>query len=330
MEIHFLKLIKRGLLIAAFIIFFNLNEQNIVLADSSSLVFDRGLPTANLNLNADGDPTNDINRSNDSLFSRVSDNIIGDDFTIGSPGETWIIDKIQVWSHLGGDPIVGTPNSLGDEFINLKLYGGKASDLLTERLGGNFTSGDVLDNPNIILKRVKYNNGQDFYQTYGSMWLPLYEIDFQNLNWQVEGGVKYHFGVNGIGRIGEDGGHWSWVSHASNKDLSGFRQDGADDFIRVWADATAPVEIINTYTIGISEKPFDINVRIWAHKFQKADQRCRTISNRLFSKEFCFPIIKKPVIIRPKELDSEKITNMGAIKNTNLHTGSLYINKVSD
>ncbi|MBK6722144.1 MAG: hypothetical protein IPG58_02350 [Acidobacteria bacterium] len=59
-----------------------------------SLVFDRGLPTANLN-NAAG-----ANRSN-VAWAFDGDYITGDDFSFGTVGEKWLITKNPWMEHSG-------------------------------------------------------------------------------------------------------------------------------------------------------------------------------------------------------------------------------------
>lgn len=326
MEINLARLIKKSIVLSVlvFTILFGFNNQRIVLADTPpSLVFDRGLPTANLNLNADSDPSNNVNRSNDVVFSG-SQVVIGDDFTIGASGEIWIIDKLRVWT----DNPEGV--SFSEAFTDLNLYGSKVPDTLIQLMKGNFTTGNTSDNPDIQISRVKYNNGQDFFFGGSGEWTSLYQVDFNNLNWTVDGGGKYQFGIHASGKPVGENMIWVWDSHISNKDLSGSRQDGADDLIRLWPNPTAPALLINLKTEGAGDKPSDVNVQIWAHKFQNPNKKCRTINNRLFTKEFCITIPKKPVIVRPKKSNDGTAINTDTRNDIIIRTGNLYINKISN
>ncbi len=58
---------------------------------SAQVIFDRGLPTINLN-NAAG-----ANRSNVSWQSTPGGSFVGDDFTIGTIGQTFVINSLTVW-----------------------------------------------------------------------------------------------------------------------------------------------------------------------------------------------------------------------------------------
>ena len=61
------------------------------LAGDATLVFDRGLPQANLN-NISGDARSNVRWSGD------NGGFFGDDFSIGAPGERWVVDSIRVWT----------------------------------------------------------------------------------------------------------------------------------------------------------------------------------------------------------------------------------------
>src|ERR1700724_653618 len=75
------------------------------MAADSVLAVDRGLPQNNLN-NASG-PT----RSN-VRWGWHDHGFLGDDFTIGAPGEHWVIDSIRTWAVPGGAE--NNPEDMGD------------------------------------------------------------------------------------------------------------------------------------------------------------------------------------------------------------------------
>lgn len=300
------------MLFLAISIFLTARTAVYALPPGSSLVFDRGLPTANLNLDADADPGNDSARSNIVIWAGET-TVIGDDFTIGNSGESWIIDRVRVWTD-DYETWEGNPISFADEFNNLRLYGSLADNPLNLLMSGNFTAGDGLDNPNIILSKITYINGQDHYYSDG-FWKEMYQLDFDNLNWSIDGGVKYQVGIYGEGKLFNPY-VWVWTHHASNKDLSGSLQQGTDDNIRVWADPTAPIELVNLQTVGVWNKPADINMQIWAHRdSQQAGNNCYIKNTGPRSINICKIVNKKKTIVRNNQ-NSIIINNVNASANT--------------
>ena len=84
---------------------------------SPALLVDRGLPQANLN-NTSGDYRSNIR------WSLYDSGFLGDDFTVGAAGESWVIDTIRVWTVPGVHKT--DPEHLGDFYQDVRLYFGGA------------------------------------------------------------------------------------------------------------------------------------------------------------------------------------------------------------
>ncbi len=170
---------------------------------ASSLVFDRGLPTANLN-NAAG-----VNRSNvlwaDSETAQTDPFYLpGDDFTIAGSG-AYIVDTIRVWS----------TNNAG-----LSLKGGLA--------GGSI----ALQSSTFTATTVTTYDGGLGYQGNSGAYRPVYQIDFA-VNIALNGGQTYQFFLDGPATLYNPDdptkGYVNAFLHASNAGLSGSTQQGPDD-----------------------------------------------------------------------------------------------------
>jgi len=224
-----------------------------VLAADSQLVVDRGLPKANLN-DASGSARSNVR------WAIPDDGFLGDDFTIGAPGEKWVIDSIRTWTVPGihsKDPV-----RLGDLYQDVRLYfGGPEGDLtpvVSVRLSENSDRTET--------GRVKISDVAGTYDDFGKS-LRMWQVEFTNLKLPVEGGVKYRFGVWGMGRpIPESAGkNYMWFNHASNAALAGVPQDGADGLILQFDAGGRSAGELNTEGHGW-DKSADINVQVFAHR----------------------------------------------------------------
>ncbi len=133
-------------------------------ASAQVLVFDRGLPTANLN-NAAG-----VNRSN-FLWADIetlpdTPFLPGDDFTLAAG--TYTLTTIRVWT---------TTN------VGLSLRGGPAGSPST-LLSNTFTA-----------TPVTYSNLQTYERAAGG-FIPLFQVDF-TVNIALSGGTTFQFFVDG-------------------------------------------------------------------------------------------------------------------------------------
>ena len=165
-------------------------------AVAQALVFDRGLPTANLNNAAGANQSNvewaDIETPPETPW------LPGDDFKLSGSG-SYTITKIRVWS---------------TENTGLSLRGGVAGGAI-----------GVISNT-YTATPVTYINSQT-YQTSAGAFLPLYQLDF-SVSIPLNGGVTYQYFLNGPAT--PSGTDFQGVHlHASNAALSGSTQTGADD-----------------------------------------------------------------------------------------------------
>lgn len=209
-------------------------------AAAQVLVFDRGLPTANLN-SAAGPSRSNVQWADVETLPETPW-LPGDDFTL--PGsDPYVITRIRVWS----------TNNTG-----LSLWGGAAGGTIA--FVSNTYTADA----------VTYANG-DGYETAAGGFLPLYQIDF-SVNIPLNGGVTYQFFLDGPAvPVGTPPGDNSGaLLHASNAPLSGSTQQGADDtFLFLGNDGTVytwnSVDGGGTYCPGCVgwDKNSDGNVQVF-------------------------------------------------------------------
>lgn len=194
---------------------------------SAGVIFERALPTANLNDGAG------VNRSNISWAPGDNSYILGDDFTLGSNS---VIDTLSVWE-------VSSNANPRTEFGSISLYVG--ADDATTGSPLSFLSSSYSSS---LVSGYQYQGGSGRYYD-------VYKISFSGLNLSVAGGVLYDFGIGGTTS--------NLYLHASNAGLSGSTQDGADGFYLGYTGGS-PYGL--TYVIDSSEtgwdKSSDINVEI--------------------------------------------------------------------
>jgi hypothetical protein len=173
---------------------------------SAALIFDRGLPTTNLN-NAAGSDRSNVQWAFTADPSTPNDRwLVGDDFTIGG-SQSYLVDTIRIWS---------TSNT------DLSLWFGPA--------GG--TIAQLAIAPTIT--QVTYANTSSYQGSSGN-YLPLYQLDF-NLGMILNGATAYQFFLNGP-MIDFPAGSPPWTSlinayvHSSNGALSGSTQQGYDNLL---------------------------------------------------------------------------------------------------
>ena len=231
------------------------------------LVFDRGLPQANLN-NSSGSARSNVR------WGWYHQGFLGDDFTIGRPGEHWVIDSIRTWAVPGVEGAV-FPH-LGDYYQDVRLHFGQGD--VTPVSSAQLKAGsDETSSPNIQVTDASQNGAQT-YDDFGTP-LHIFQIDFTNLNLAVDGGVKYRFGVWGNGRpdpgATDEGKVFSWYNHASNAGLSGSRQDGADGRMLLF-DAAGRSEGEHNAEGNGWDKTADINVQVFAHRVESSQATAAT------------------------------------------------------
>lgn len=203
--------------------------------------------------------------------------LVTDHFMIGEPGELWVIDKARTWAVPGLQS--GTPNALGDFFERVTLYGGLESEnppatpqaataecachgpipIAATPLG---RGANVSQSPQVVLTPVTYAGGASYREEGRS--LSIWQIDFQDLRWNVPGGLSIQFGVLGLGRpgTGQNGRH-VWFNHAST--TSGKHQ------FRLFETGGSPVVLPD----GVlpADESVGINVQVWGHLSANAEIR---------------------------------------------------------
>jgi hypothetical protein len=223
----------------------------------SLLVVNRGLPQYNLN-NAAGKARSNVR------WGVPDSGFVGDGFTIGAPGERWVIDSIRTWAVPGIANHV--PDHLADFFEDVRLYvGGSDADLTPISTARLKPGSDQTGNANVRISEAA-QSGAAAYDDFGAN-LRVWQVEFGDLNLTVEGGVPYQFGVWGMGRAapGTDDKTYTWYNHASNAPLSGTVQDGASGAMRLFDAAGHSAGVFNSEGHGW-DKPANINVQIYAHR----------------------------------------------------------------
>lgn len=230
------------------------------VAGDSVLAVDRGLPQSNLN-NASGSQRSNVRWGGD------TQGFVGDDFTIGAPGERWVIDSIRTWAVPGYAQTTAT--RLSDFYQDVRLYLGTSSDVTPVATAQLVEGTDEVSNPDIRITDAT-DNGALLYDDFGTS-LRIWQIDFTNLNIAVKGGSKTRFAVWGMGRpiAGREGKSHMWFTHGSNAALSGTRQDGADGVMLTFDGAGRFDGTLRAETKDW-DKPSDINVQVFAHRVSEA------------------------------------------------------------
>jgi len=206
---------------------------------ASTVLFDRGLPSTNLN-NAAG-----ASRSNVTWASELAEGFTGDDFVIGTTGHYYLVDSLTVWG-AQYDP-------LSLDIDNIWFYLARENDPLA-LLATGMVTGNTNSNPLITHSYVNYPDGTTGYQGGSGTFFPICQTTFGGLNYLVDGGVKYKFGVKGD--------KYLWWNHASNAALSGSTQEGADDkYLEFTTANLSSILVLDSNGYGW-DKSSDINVRV--------------------------------------------------------------------
>ena len=227
------------------------------VASEPGVAVNRGLPPVNLN-NSSGESRSNVR------WTGQEQGFVGDDFTIGASGETWVIDTIRTWAV----PQISVTSQahLGDLFQDLRLYFGIAAEgSLTPIASAELTPG--ADEPESASVRVSdvTHDGAIPYDDFGTN-LRIWKVEFHP-NKIVKGGVKYAFGVWGMGRSIPDkqGKIYPWFNLASNAPLSASPQDGADGVMLLFDGAGRLDGTFDSKGAGW-DKSSDVNVQVVAHR----------------------------------------------------------------
>lgn len=205
----------------------------------------------------------------------AADVYVADHFVLGQPGEMWVIDKVRVWAVPGLEN--GQPGALGDLFEKITLFGGLESEnppttasqaalvcachgpipiASTSVSPGSSASQDS----HVLIQPIRSAEGASFNESGRS--LSVWQMDFEDLRWNVPGGVNVQFGVHGAGRPGSNGKH-VWFNLASNV-------SGEHDF-RLFETNGSPV-VPAEGTVS-SDHSVGINVQVWGHRTARVDVR---------------------------------------------------------
>lgn len=239
-----------------------------VFAAGPALVVDRGLPQANLNKPA-GDYRSNIR------WSLYDGGLLGDDFTVGATGESWVIDTIRVWTVPGVNKV--DPEHLGDFYQDVRLYFGDTTGGLTPLVTGQLTAGSSQStNPNILISDLTASGGPAYQDVKKDM--QIWQVDFTQLNLKVQGGEKYRFAAWGLGRfvpakasnvkprqLPKERKTYAWFSAAANSEYAAARQDGADGSLLEFTSGGKFETVFSGKGAGW-DKSSDINVQVFAHR----------------------------------------------------------------
>jgi hypothetical protein len=239
------------------------------LAAGPGLVVDRGLPQANLNKPA-GDYRSNIR------WSLYDGGFLGDDFTVGAQGESWVIDSIRVWTVPGVNKV--DPENLGDFYQDVRLYFGGTEGGLTPLVTGQLAAGSSRSsNPNILISDLTAAGGASYEDVRKSM--RVWQIDFTQLNLRVQGGEKYRFASWGLGRfvpaasssaakprkLPKERATYAWFNAATNAEYAATRQDGSDGSMLEFTSGGRFEKVFDGKGAGW-DKSSDINVQVFAHR----------------------------------------------------------------
>ena len=234
----------------------------------AELLFDRGLPFKNINHEA-GEGRSNVRWT----AGFDNQNFYSDDFSIGELGERYRVDHIRTWVVLGyrEDDLPAEPNEVGDWFSEVRLLGGlPADEHLSVLASGTLTVGSsVVSNPEIKLSRVTYPNaaGSD-YHNFGRD-ITVWQLDFYDLNWVVDGGQRHNFSVQGMGRPldGRDYLH-RWYNHATSAQYRASPQQGADNLMLVFSNEGEFVRVAEAEENW--DKPSDIDIQIFGEQLAES------------------------------------------------------------
>ena len=220
-------------------------------AGAATLLFDRGLPTINLN-NAAGSNRSNVAWADSETSATPSEYWLpGDNFTLSSNSQ---VSDIRVW-------IVGAgATAPGYLPTGISLLGGNAGGTIsTISTTYTYTS-------------VTYPSSTETYQGSSGAYSNIYQVDFStNLN--LAAGQTYDFFVNQpYEYVSSTIGYANAFLHASNAALSGSTQQGADG-VFLWLDVNGNAQTVQTWYSGTGggtsgfpagwDKNSDANVQVF-------------------------------------------------------------------
>lgn len=201
------------------------------------LLFDRGLPSGGVNAPVAA------NRSNVAWSDGDVAIVYGDNFNLGLAGN-YQINSLRLW-------IISSAANVSDRWTGLTLYTGDSAPL---SVVSTVSTGGA--DPNVSITPATYPGGEQ-YQTLAGGSINMWQVDFLNLNWGVNGSTTYNFFLGGTG--------WSQNPNlsASNAALSVSPQQGADNLLLLYDFGVPGVDTWDSNGSGIWDKSSDINVQIF-------------------------------------------------------------------
>lgn len=240
-----------------------LGAAHVPSAHANELLLDRGLPIWNgitgPQSNLNGYPPNYTYRSNSNQTPpgqpyspplRPTNQVSGDEFTLGSPGQTYHIDMVRLWIIYGPAEggQYGTSTSITPTFP-MTLWAGDTSGLQPVVTTYSAT-------------RVWYADGENFQRLNEGTWRQIWQIDFTATdNNRIQGGQTQRFFLDGM--FQNTDGNWMAPNLCvENASLSNNRHDGTDGHY-LWLTLNNGVPGAVTSTFGSTPAPFDANIQIY-------------------------------------------------------------------
>lgn len=214
------------------------------LGAASTLIVDRGLPTANINAPEPG--KSNIAWGFDAPF------IAGDTFGLTQKSS---IDQLSAWI------VAGAPGSLlSDAFSTMTLYLGLLgpSGTAARSVASTSIADNSAGNPNVSVSAVTYGSGANYQDPFGGE-LQIWQFDFLDLG-VFEAG-EYVFALDGAG-----GAATNTFIHASNAALGGAPADDADDLYHFLSGSAGLVVYggpVDSNGFGWN-KSSDLNIQVYA------------------------------------------------------------------
>ncbi|HEX5244712.1 MAG TPA: hypothetical protein VFW23_15720 [Tepidisphaeraceae bacterium] len=216
-------------------------------AMADSTLFDRGLPTANVNA-GDSSRSNIAWADSESTSTPTDSYLPGDDFTLSGSGN-YQVNDIRVW-------VVGHSAPSG-----LSLLGGTVGSTMST-ISSSFNA-----------VATQYAGGLDYEGSSGST-IPVYQVDFA-VNLNLAAGQTFDFFVNGPWASDGNGGFANTFLAASNAAQSGSTQEGADGATQ-WLHFTGAGSDVESWNSGTGsfgpgttgwtagwDKNSDVNVQVF-------------------------------------------------------------------
>ena len=213
-------------------------------AAAQTLLFDRGLPTANLNNVAGANRSNVAWGEPAAGEQTPSTESVGENFTLSAPS---VIGTIQVWVIDNGTG--GAPSA-----SSYQLWLGTDS---TPGAGSTASVADIATSTSVT--QVTYSNSSN-YQNSDGTFSDIYQVDFTGLDLSESAGT-YAFSVSGLSETGQLTPYLS----ASNAALGGSDQIAGNDVLYGF-DNTGAMDTKNGYPANLSalwDKSSDVNVQVF-------------------------------------------------------------------